>query len=137
MMGSGAEAIGSGGALGTGSGAAGSTSPLSAFFSPGGTGGNALNAVKSVGSNMLSDATPKSTTDYLKLGQTASSMMGGGQRPAPMPPPPMMRPGGSAIPMGDPQANMGRIIPPGGGRMGGGGIDPRTLAILAKLMGRR
>lgn len=131
MMGSGAEAIGGGGALGTGSGAAGSTSPFNAFFAPSGGFSQGLDKLGSVGQSMGQDMMPKSTTDYLKLGQMGSQMAS----PSPMrpaAPPPMMRPGGSAIPLGDPQRLQSLTV---GGGGGGGGLDPRTLAMLAKLLG--
>jgi hypothetical protein len=81
------------------------------------------------GGDMMSDMAPKSTRDYLALGQTGKSMLGGGGSP-PMPsPPPLMRPQGSAIPLGDPQRLKSLSV-------GGGGINPQMMAVLAKLLGR-
>lgn len=77
---------------------------------------------------------PKSTGDWMRLGQTGTSMMGGGGgRPA-MPAPPPQRLGGSAIPISNPQSLQRFSMAPGGR----GGLDPQTMAILQKLLlGRR
>jgi hypothetical protein len=131
-IGSGAEAISQGGALSTGM-MSPSMAP-SAGVAPTPPPNSTMGALKEF-------FVPKggmTTQDYMKLGQMSGSMMGGGggggSRPQ-APAAPLTPPNQPSLTATSPQALQGFSLAPRG-RSGGGGLDPRTLQILARLMGR-